>query len=246
MPDLKRRAADDAPAKAAKKKRKSKYQAEDESLDTELGVNTLFTRMDNQLLADYLAQKTSRFGSDLSPVELSDITISANAITDATGFHQQRTLEKLPDFLGHFCKNPESLGKAPKKKGAPHTIIVAGAGLRAADIVRSVRKFASKDIVVAKLFAKHMKVDEQVKLLNSARVSIAVGTPARLSELVENGALVLDGLHRIVVDASHIDQKKRGVLDMKDTMLPLARFISKKQFQDRYVSEEKPLSLLFF
>lgn len=76
MPDLKRRAADDAQAKAAKKKRKSKYQAEDESLDTELGVNTLFTRMDNQLLADYLAQKTSRFGSDLSPVELSDITIS--------------------------------------------------------------------------------------------------------------------------------------------------------------------------
>ncbi len=32
-----------------------------------------------------------------------------------------------------------------------------------------------------------MKVDEQVKLLNAARVSIAVGTPARLSELVENG-----------------------------------------------------------
>jgi protein CMS1 len=61
-----------------------------------------------------------------------------------------------------------------------------------------------------------------------------------------SGALVLDGLHRIVVDASHIDQKKRGVMDMKDTMLPLARFISKKQFQDRYVNEEKPLSLLFF
>lgn len=57
---------------------------------------------------------------------------------------------------------------------------------------------------------------------------------------------MLDGLHRVVVDASHIDQKKRGVLDMKDTMLPLARFISKKQFQDRYVNEEKPLSLLFF
>lgn len=57
---------------------------------------------------------------------------------------------------------------------------------------------------------------------------------------------MLDGLHRIVVDASHIDQKKRGVMDMKDTMLPLARFISKKQFQDRYVNEEKPLSLLFF
>ncbi len=81
MSDLKRRAADDAPAKAAKKKRKSKYQAEDESLDTELGVNTLFARLDSQLLADYLAQKTSRFGTDLSPVELSDITISGTSFS---------------------------------------------------------------------------------------------------------------------------------------------------------------------
>jgi superfamily II DNA/RNA helicase len=32
-----------------------------------------------------------------------------------------------------------------------------------------------------------MKVDEQVKFLNGTRVSIAVGTPARLSELIENG-----------------------------------------------------------
>lgn len=70
-----------------------------------------------------------------------------------------------------FAEDPASLGKAPKKKGAPHTLIVAGAGLRAADIVRyvghrlilhtpevaeltncrAVRKFSSKDNVVAKL-----------------------------------------------------------------------------------------------
>ncbi|OAA60017.1 Protein kinase-like domain protein [Cordyceps fumosorosea ARSEF 2679] len=246
MASLKRRAEEAAPAKANKKKRKSKFQAEDESLDTELGLNTLFSRMDNQLLADYLAQKIGRFGTDLSPVEISDITLSANAITDATGFTEQRTLEKLPDFLAHFCKNPDSLGKASKKLGTPHSIIVTGAGLRAADIVRAVRKFASKEIAVAKLFAKHMKVDEQVAFLKKTRVSITVGTPARLSELIDNGALSLEGLHRVVVDASHIDQKKRGVMDMKDTMMPLAKFLSKKEFQDRYTDEEKPLSLLFF
>lgn len=61
---------------------------------------------------------------------------TANAITDGTDFTEQRTLEKLPDFLAKFCKNPESLGKASKKKGTPHSIIVTGAGLRAADIVR--------------------------------------------------------------------------------------------------------------
>ncbi|OAA75159.1 hypothetical protein LEL_07147 [Akanthomyces lecanii RCEF 1005] len=238
MANLKRRAEEAAPEKTNKKKRKSKFSAEDESLDTELGLNMLFSRMDNQLLADYLAQKIGRFGTDLSPVELSDITVSANAITDSTVFTEQRTLEKLPDFLGSFCKNPDSLAKASKKKGNPHSIIVTGAGLRAADIVRAVKKFASKEIAVAKLFAKHMKVDEQVKFLEKMRVSIVVGTPAR--------ALSLEGLHRVVVDASHIDQKKRGIMDMKDTMMPLAKFICRKEFQGRYTDEEKPLSLLFF
>jgi protein CMS1 len=56
----------------------------------------------------------------------------------------------------------------------------------------------------------------------------------------------LDSLKRLVVDASHIDQKKRGVLDMKDTMMPLARFLSRKEFKDRYHDEKKPLALLFY
>ncbi len=72
----KREAEDDVPSsKKAKKKRKGNSQ-EDESLNTELGINTLFARMDSQLLADHLAQKATRFGTDLSPVELEDLTIS--------------------------------------------------------------------------------------------------------------------------------------------------------------------------
>lgn len=38
-------------------------------------------------------------------------------------------------------------------------------------------------------FAKHMKVDEQTKFLQSQRTGIAVGTPARLMALVDNGTL---------------------------------------------------------
>jgi protein CMS1 len=60
------------------------------------------------------------------------------------------------------------------------------------------------------------------------------------------GSLSLANLQRLVIDASHIDQKKRGVLDMKDTMMPLARFLSRKEFSERYVDEEKPLALLFY
>lgn len=60
------------------------------------------------------------------------------------------------------------------------------------------------------------------------------------------GALSLQNLQRLVVDASHIDQKKRGIMDMKDTMMPLARFLSRKEFAERYVDEERPLALLFY
>ena len=60
------------------------------------------------------------------------------------------------------------------------------------------------------------------------------------------GALSLENLKRLVVDASHIDQKKRGVMDMKDTMMPLAKFLARKKFKDRYGDEKKPLALLFY
>ena len=75
MSNSKKRQAEDVPPAKKSKKRKAHAQ-EDESLDVELGLNTLFSRMDNQLLADHLAKKLSRFGSDLSPIEISDLTIS--------------------------------------------------------------------------------------------------------------------------------------------------------------------------
>ncbi|PHH88686.1 hypothetical protein CDD83_7199 [Cordyceps sp. RAO-2017] len=246
MSNSKKRSAEPAPRPKQRKKQKTRGREDDETLNMDLGLNTLFSRMDNQLLADHLAQKTTRFGTDLSPVELSDLTVPATYIQDTTSWQKDRTLSHLPTFLSDFTAKPESLKAAPKKNGSPHTLIVAGAGLRAADIVRAVRTFSGKDNAVAKLFAKHIKVDEQVAFLQSRKTGIGVGTPARLTELIDNGALSLDNLQRLVVDASHIDQKKRGIMDMKDTMVPLARFLARQEFKGRYGDEKEPLRLLFY
>jgi protein CMS1 len=74
----KKRKRADVPAagtKLAKKSKKSKAsQAED--LDIESGVNKSFAKMDSQLLSDYVAQRTTKFESDLSSVELEDKYIS--------------------------------------------------------------------------------------------------------------------------------------------------------------------------
>jgi hypothetical protein len=56
---------------ASKKTRKAKAIEEDE-IDIELGINNAFSHMDNQLLADYLAQRTRKYESDLSTIELED------------------------------------------------------------------------------------------------------------------------------------------------------------------------------
>lgn len=53
------------------KSKKAKAQNEDD-LDVEAGINRAFAQMDNQLLADYVAQRTRKYESDLSMIELED------------------------------------------------------------------------------------------------------------------------------------------------------------------------------
>ena len=61
-------------AKKAAKKSKSKRSkaGEEDEIDTEAGINKTFSRMDNQLLADYVAQRTRKYETELSLVELED------------------------------------------------------------------------------------------------------------------------------------------------------------------------------
>jgi protein CMS1 len=53
---------------------------------------------------------------------------------------------------------------------------------------REVRKFQTKDATVAKLFAKHIKLQDSAKFLKSTRTGIAVGTPQRLKALMDDGS----------------------------------------------------------
>lgn len=77
-----------------------------------------------------------------------------------------------------------------------------------------------------------------------SRISVGVGTPQRVSDLLEDGALSAKHLKRIIVDASYIDQKKRGILDMKETQMPLVKLLTRKDLRERY--EDKMLSTKLF
>ena len=60
------------------------------------------------------------------------------------------------------------------------------------------------------------------------------------------GALSAAHLERVIVDASHIDQKKRGILDMKETQVPLVQLLARESFKERYGSREGRIELLFY
>lgn len=60
------------------------------------------------------------------------------------------------------------------------------------------------------------------------------------------GALAVDRLERIVVDASHIDQKKRGILEMKETQIPLTQWLNRGDFKERYAASANGIDLLFY
>jgi protein CMS1 len=51
---------------------------ENEEIDLTMGINRIFARMNNHLLADYVAQRTRKFEDDLSPVERDDRYIAGN------------------------------------------------------------------------------------------------------------------------------------------------------------------------
>jgi protein CMS1 len=60
------------------------------------------------------------------------------------------------------------------------------------------------------------------------------------------GSLAIDRLERIIIDASHIDQKRRGILEMKETQIPLIKWLGASNFRERYEGSTDRLQIFFY
>ncbi|OVA01648.1 hypothetical protein BVC80_9073g86 [Macleaya cordata] len=88
--------------------------------------------------------------------------------------------------------------------GSPAVLVISTSALRSLELLRGLRPL-TKECRAAKLFAKHMKIVEQVTLLKS-RVNIASGTPSRIKKLIDMDVLGISRLAVIVLDM-HTDAK---------------------------------------
>jgi len=173
-------------------------------------------------LQAYLASMQAKTFSTMSALELDDIQIPGSSIADTTKWTGPRTLEQLVDFITKVLPTLRTrLSQKSKSSGAPTLIFVTGAALRVADVTRVLkdkRLRGEKGGEVAKLFAKHFKLEEHVTYLKRTKVGAAVGTPGRIGKLLcETDALSFSALTHIMLDVTFRDAKKRSLLDIPET-----------------------------
>ncbi|KAE8151929.1 U3-containing 90S pre-ribosomal complex subunit-domain containing protein [Aspergillus avenaceus] len=221
-------------------------QRDTKQTETKGSIDEAIGKMDGRLFADHFLQKAKRHNKELSAVELSDLSVPDSSFLDTSSFESARQLDQLPAFLKAFSPKGSDLSKSSEEKGTPHTIVVSPSGLRAADVCRALRTFQTKESPIGKLFAKHIKLEEAKQFLERSRVAVGAGTPARISDLIGTGSLKLNELKRIVIDGSYVDQKKRGIFDMKETHLPLLQLLTRSELRERYGADEKRIQILVF
>ncbi len=127
-------------------------------------------------------------------------------------------------------------------------------------VIRSLRIYQTPNSAVAKLFAKHIKMPEAIEYVKRTkyvqsfsfarlmplRIGIGIGTPQRLLDLLEKDVLKTQNLRRIVIDGSHLDQKKRSVFDMKELLVPLIKLLSTRPVKDRLDVEGRRAGVYIF
>ncbi|ESO01664.1 hypothetical protein HELRODRAFT_192229 [Helobdella robusta] len=100
--------------------------------------------------------------------------------------------------------------------GSPIVIIVCSSAIRCVEFIRQIKDLKSGDkYIIAKLFAKHLKLDKTQDFLRSKVIHLAVGTPNRLAALISSGDLRLTTLKHLVLDVNHRDSKLLNMLQIK-------------------------------
>ncbi|CAK9304799.1 unnamed protein product [Gordionus sp. m RMFG-2023] len=116
------------------------------------------------------------------------------------------------------------LNKVSKKHKTmgPVVLIITSSAIRAVNLRRELKNIFKKygmDINIAKLFGKHIKLEDQMSYLNKnlKPIHMAIGTPGRLRKILEmDNSIKLDCLRRVVVDWSWHDSKLRTIYHMQE------------------------------
>ncbi|KAI5621411.1 protein CMSS1 isoform X1, partial [Silurus asotus] len=121
----------------------------------------------------------------------------------------------LSSYLKEVCPKWAKVQKQHTQKCQVVLLIVCSSALRTIELIKQLTTFKG-DAKVLKLFAKHIKAEDQMKQLSKSVAHIGVGTPGRLSTLIDKDGLSLQGLRYLVLDWNYRDQKQRRMVDIPE------------------------------
>ncbi|XP_037542605.1 protein CMSS1, partial [Nematolebias whitei] len=132
----------------------------------------------------------------------------------------------LSSYLKHVCPKWTKIQKQHTEKSSVVVLIVCSSALRTIELIKQLTAFKGEAKVV-KLFAKHIKIEEQVKLLQKGVTHVGVGTPGRISALIEREGLTLQALRYLVLDWNWRDQKLRRMVDVPEIKVDLMKLLER-------------------
>ncbi|XP_019125842.2 protein CMSS1 isoform X1 [Larimichthys crocea] len=130
----------------------------------------------------------------------------------------------LSSYLKQVCPKWARIQKQHAEKSSVVLLIVCSSALRTIELIKQLTTFKGGAKAV-KLFAKHIKIEEQVKQLEKGVTHIGVGTPGRINALIEKEGLNLRALKYLVLDWNWRDQKLRRMVDVPEVKLDFMKLL---------------------
>ncbi|XP_070832571.1 protein CMSS1 isoform X2 [Chaetodon trifascialis] len=130
----------------------------------------------------------------------------------------------LSSYLKQVCPKWAKLQKQHTENSSVVLLIVCSSALRTIELIKQLTAFKGGAKAI-KLFAKHIKIEEQVKQLQKGVTHIGVGTPGRINALIEKEGLNLRPLRHLVLDWNWRDQKLRRMVDIPEIKLDFMKLL---------------------
>jgi hypothetical protein len=129
--------------------------------------------------------------------------------------HQLTKTNQNPDFVNRIegIVSKKQLKKW-RVKGSPMVVIICQSARRAVQILKDLAPLRTR---AAKLFAKHISVEQQKEQMESGSFGFAVGTPHRILTLARDGAVSFEQTRLVVLDTCP-NGKNFSVYTLPDTV----------------------------
>ncbi|XP_076466631.1 uncharacterized protein C3orf26 homolog [Babylonia areolata] len=170
--------------------------------------------------------------SDGSHSESDDVDDDDATLSVDTDFFPANQHQSAADYLKEVLPGWQvAVEKAKLSPGSPLLLVLCSSAIRAVQLNRELKSFLGKDCKTAKLFAKHMKLEEQKTFLEKKVCHASIGTPNRVQALLESGSLKLDHVHAVVLDWNWRDIKLKRMVDVPDVRRDLTLLLKEHAVQ---------------